>query len=209
MEETLHPMADRLQHQRIAFPKTIIYAQSIRMCAEIYLYFKAYLGASFTHPKHAPDVPQFRIVDMFTSVTDPSHKTEILCLFKESSNLRVIVATIAFGMGIDCTEIRRIIHVGLPDDVSSYIQETGRAGRDGQASLVTLLQSRTHHPVDDDIKQYVANTTTCRRDILFQDTDHYVNANLGCKCLCCDICARRCNCGSCEAKLRDFVIFSS
>ena len=146
---------------------------------------------------------------MFTSVTDPSHKTEILYLFKVPSNLRVIVATIAFGMGIDCIDIRQIIHVGLPDDICSYIQETGRAGRDGQASLVTLLQSRTHHPVDDSIKQYVANITACRRNMLFQDTDGYVHTNMGSKCLCCDICAHRCSYGSCEAKLRDFIIFST
>ena len=154
VEETFWTMADRLQHQCTAFPKTIIYAQSLRMCAEIYLYFKVYLGRNFTHPENAPDLPQFRIVDMFTSVTDPSHKTKILELFKQPSNLRVIVATIAFGMGIDCSDVRQIIHVGLPDDICSYIQETGRAGRDGQASLVTLLQCRTHHSVDDNIRQY-------------------------------------------------------
>ena len=43
--------------------------------AEIYLYFNSYFGTGFTHPEHAPDIPQFRIVDMFTSVTNPSNKT--------------------------------------------------------------------------------------------------------------------------------------
>ena len=49
------------------------------------------------------------------------------------------MATIAVGMGVDCADIRQIVHVGLPDDIHSYmyIQETGRAGRDGQASLVS------------------------------------------------------------------------
>ena len=67
------------------------------------------------------------------------------------------MATIAFGMGIDYADIRQIIHVGLLDDICSYGQETGIAGRDGQASLVTLLPSRTDHPVDDDTKHYVAS----------------------------------------------------
>ena len=96
---------------------------------------------------------------MFTSDTGPDHKSKIIRLFTQQSNLRVVLATIAFGMGIDCPDVRHIVHVGLPDDICNYIQETGRAGRDGKVSLVTLLQSRTYHYVDNDIKKYVANTT--------------------------------------------------
>ena len=46
---------------------------------------------------------------------------------------------VAFGMGLDCTDVCQVIHVGAPDDVDSYIQETGRGGRDGNLSLATLL----------------------------------------------------------------------
>ena len=42
-------------------------------------------------------------------------------------------------MGIDCADIRQIVHLGPPDDVEGYIQETGRTGRDGQSSLAVLL----------------------------------------------------------------------
>ena len=69
-----------------------------------------------------------------------------------NGNLRVLVATIAFGMGVDCPDVRQIVHVGPPDDISSYVQETGRAGRDGLVSVVTLLQARVWHHIDDDIK---------------------------------------------------------
>ncbi len=78
--------------------------------------------------------------------------------------MRIVVATVAFGMGVDCPDVRQIIHVGLCDDISSYLQETSR---DGQASIATLLKSRTYHTVDDDIKEYISNTTRCRRDTLF------------------------------------------
>lgn len=103
-----------------------------------------------------------QLVDMFTSVTDPGHKLEIIQLFKEQTSLRVFIATIAFGMGRDCPDVRQIIHIGIPDHICNYIQETGRAGRDGGASLVTLVRKRTYHTVDDDIKQYVANTSEYR-----------------------------------------------
>ena len=46
---------------------------------------------------------------------------------------------VAFGMGLDCTDVCQVIHVGAPDDVESYIQETGRGGCDGNLSLATLL----------------------------------------------------------------------
>ncbi|MGA7810418.1 RecQ family ATP-dependent DNA helicase [Bradyrhizobium sp.] len=55
--------------------------------------------------------------------------------------LEVVVATIAFGMGIDKANIRTIMHAALPGSVEAYYQEIGRAGRDGKPSRAILLHS--------------------------------------------------------------------
>jgi ATP-dependent DNA helicase RecQ len=66
----------------------------------------------------------------------------------QAGDLEVVVATIAFGMGIDKADIRTVIHAGLPATLEGFYQEIGRAGRDGAPSRTFLMHSyadqRTH-----------------------------------------------------------------
>ncbi|HEY5692571.1 MAG TPA: ATP-dependent DNA helicase RecQ, partial [Cyclobacteriaceae bacterium] len=57
---------------------------------------------------------------------------------------RVVVATNAFGMGIDKADVRTVVHMDLPENMEAYYQEAGRAGRDGKKSYAVII----FHPVD-------------------------------------------------------------
>lgn len=61
----------------------------------------------------------------------------------QTGESRVIVATNAFGMGIDKPDVRIVVHLDLPDSVEAYFQEAGRAGRDGQKAYAVILYSKS------------------------------------------------------------------
>ena len=62
-------------------------------------------------PKDAPDVSQFGLIEMYHSSTDPVVKET---RFAAKTDLRVVIATVALGIGIDCPDVGQVVHVGPP-----------------------------------------------------------------------------------------------
>ncbi|XP_057732365.1 ATP-dependent DNA helicase Q-like SIM [Arachis stenosperma] len=137
----------------------------------------------------------------YNAALPKSHLRRVHKEFHENT-IEVVVATIAFGMGIDKPNVRRIIHYGWPQSLEAYYQEAGRAGRDGKladcilfanlARVPSLLPSRRS---EDQTKQayimlsdcfrYGMNTSCCRAKTLVEYFGEEFSHR---KCLLCDVC---------------------
>ena len=190
IEEGFASIVEDIRCQRKSFPRTLIYCRTMNDCSSIYFCFKNSLKQDMLEPREASDLAKFRVVDMFHRYTDPEVKSSILSGFTADTNspLCIVIATIAFGLGIDCSSVRHVIHFGPPDDTESYIQETGRCGRDGSLCRATLLlRKRKPRTLHDNMKAYILNTTRCRRYLLFENMEGYTYKKLDNNC--CDLCS--------------------
>ena len=88
-----------------------------------------------------------------------------------------MIATVAFGMGIDCPDVCQVIHFGSPYNIEEYVQETGRAGQDGFTAVATLVVKSTRKKPNKQMSNYISNTNICRRVELFTTltSGRYVN----------------------------------
>lgn len=181
-------------------PRMIIFCKQYDQCSAMYSLFKQYLGPDFTNPSSAPDLSKYRLVDMYTRCTEAEVKESILDSFSNpNGNLRIVIGTIAFGMGLDCPNVRLIIHWGPSTNIESYIQEVGRCGRDGYVSQAVLY----HGPADyrycsSKMVEYCKNTTECRRVSIFTDFDEGETIRTCSSCFCCDIYMSTCKCELCS-----------
>ena len=102
----------------------------------------------------------------------------------KNDEVKVIVAIAAFGMGIDKEDIRHVVRYGVPESLTSWAQELGRAGRDGHPATATIYYSmgNTNHAMAW-IRDHVGNADYCKQLLEgFSSSWKYVMADLAGKC---------------------------
>lgn len=131
-----------------------------------------------------------------------SERSKVQTLFRHD-NIDIVVATVAFGMGIDKPNVRFVIHYDLPKNIEGYYQETGRAGRDGLPAKALLLYNAGDSArlrawiveVPDEEQRRIENNklnhmlafaeaSHCRRQILLR----YFDEPSDTECKYCDVC---------------------
>ncbi|XP_066923247.1 ATP-dependent helicase wrn-1-like [Clytia hemisphaerica] len=138
---------------------------------------------------------------MYHSTTEEPIKQHIVESFQDpNGTIRILMATIAFGMGIDCKNLHHVIHFGPPADLDSYFQESGRAGRDGKQSVALLLRYPKSfiRNSSETIKEYCLLEDKCRRQMLLKLYDSSEKIpEITPQHNCCDFCYQSCDCGDC------------
>lgn len=77
---------------------------------------------------------------MYNKATEEPIKVSVLKQYTDASTCsRLVICTAAFAIGIDCVGVNSVIHYGPPNDVETYIQQTGRSGRNGEVSYWQLF----------------------------------------------------------------------
>ena len=144
--------------------RCIIYCQTVNQCSTLFSLFSVSLGTRMYLNGEKPN-PKERIVEMMHAKTPESVKETVLNSMADfNGHVRVLICTIAFGMGVDARGVRTIVHFGPSRNLESYVQESGRCSRDGQpGNCLILYLGRMVSTCAKDIRSYVSSES-CRRE---------------------------------------------
>jgi len=192
-------LSTELLASRTSTPKTVVFCRTLLSCAEIYGNLKKILGSNITEPPGLPNLIEFRVINLFTAASTPQMREQVLREFcKPVSTLRLVIATSAFGLGVDCGDITRVINWGAPCTLEELLQETGRAGRNGTPSEAVLFSFSVGKNTSKAMQKYLENKSICRRQLLLSNFMFCEDTMALKYCRCCDICSTKCDCSDCQ-----------
>lgn len=196
VEATFDFLLRLVKSKQINCPRVLVYCQMQSVCSLLFTHFHYELGDKAYWPEGEKRA-QNRVVEMYHACTPDSNKQLILQSLRDANGVcRVVFSTNALGMGIDVKGLTTVIHYGPSADLEAYMQEIGRAGRDGSQSYAYLLyHGHQLRHTKKEMREYVNNTAQCRRAMLLAVFDAVPNRSNPSH-TCCDICSAQCQCQS-------------
>ncbi|XP_071122553.1 ATP-dependent DNA helicase Q1-like [Mytilus edulis] len=170
-DDIVVPLAQELKTKQDKFPLTIVYVES----SEALGYFYQFINYELKEEQYIGEaIPENIIFGQFHKDYTSQMKQHILFeLRKEEPKLRLVLATVALGMGLDAPGVTRIIHCRPPTTLEKYFQEVGRAGRKGQKAEALMYYNnndlaKNRKGLSDAMVQYCKTKDKCLRLQLLQ-----------------------------------------
>ena len=137
-----------------------------------------------------------RMVEQYSADYLPQDKTRMESRMASDPSLKLLLSSIAFGLGVDCRNIDDVIIWGAPTTLLQYWQMAGRAGRDGRKSKCILYACPyATIGVSKEMKDLISSDNCVRDSVLRQlSLVPIEDKGDGCKCNCCMVCRAACTC---------------
>lgn len=202
LQAILEPLVNELKEKRLNFPLTVIYG-NLETVSNCYVIASRLLGPFQYEPlNQTSPIATNRMFAQFHAQY-PEHERERIVreLVAGMSKLRLLFVTVAFGIGVDVQNIRRIIHIGVPHTMEEFFQEAGRCGRDGLPATSTIYFNNydisSSRKISREMVEYVT-TNKCKREKILTYFQHPIpdRSNMSAHS-CCDFHARNCDCDDC------------
>jgi len=162
-------LANELMLKGRTAPRTVVFCRTLQHCANLYTLIKRKIGKYLTDPPGKPNILHIRLLDLFAGASTPETREIVLREFsKPQTKLRLIIASTAFGLGVNCPDIVGVMNWGAPNTLEDLVQESGRGGRDGSAVEAILYPKIVGKKVTKEVKEYGDNQAVCRRTLLFK-----------------------------------------
>lgn len=201
LDQILQPLVTDLRFQRLDYPLTVVYG-TLETVSSCYAYFSSKLGSEQYEPRGAPKLSRNRLFTQFHAQYPEKERKQIVDgLVQKKSKLRIIFATVAFGIGLDISNIRQVIHIGVPYTMEEFFQEAGRAGRDGLPATAHVYFnsfdiSKGKKQLSDVMRDYVQKSK-CKREMILSYFGFPVPTRRIALHECCDYHQKICPCDEC------------